>query len=407
MAYDLRPRRGSRPACRLAATARQAAGGVRGLRRGQDRQAAARDRAGGRPSKDSISAVRGNRRADRLRRRAVVVELCDVPGDGHARRHRPRRSPRPAAGSTSRSSPTATTGSCRELAGGPFRYKTYAADTLERVDRVRHQADEAGGHRARRCWHCCIRSTRSFRATRASSSRSDLVDECEKDIRGAFDAGAACGLDRLHRRAARAPRGFAQPVDGPRDAAALHRPDQPRARPVHRGGAGQHRGPHLPRRGSRFGAQRRRALQRPAAEPVRAERRLLPDADAERARPRGGVQARRRAQPRGRRRRGAGGLHRRDQPAEPAGRVRRRKSATSWSRPRSTSPRNGSAQPTTAGSRRSASTRSRCTARPTSPATSRSRRSPTACRARRWRPRSSASTFRLPRRRLTHGLAAT
>ena len=84
-------------------------------------------------------------------------------------------------------------------------------------------------------------------------------------------------------------------------------------------------------------------------------------------------------------------LHRRHQPAEPAGRERGGGLRRARPRGRTSSRRSGSARPTTAASRRSASTRSRTTARPTTPATSRSRRSPTASRARGWPPRSSAS----------------
>jgi methionine synthase II (cobalamin-independent) len=77
------------------------------------------------------------------------------------------------------------------LVGGPFRYKTYAADTLARsiafATKPMKQAviapsmlallypldDELPGY-----------SREEF--------EEDLVGECEKDIRGAFDAGAAC-----------------------------------------------------------------------------------------------------------------------------------------------------------------------------------------------------------------------
>ncbi len=34
-----------------------------------------------------------------------------------------------------------------KLVSGPFKYKTYAGDTLQEVDQVRQQADEAGGDR--------------------------------------------------------------------------------------------------------------------------------------------------------------------------------------------------------------------------------------------------------------------
>ena len=129
------------------------------------------------------------------------------------------------------------------------------------------------------------------------------------------------------------------------------------------------------RRRPRLGAQRRRALQRPAAEPVQDERRLLPDPVRQRARQGPGLEADRRAQPRRRQRRAADLLPRRDRHAEPAGRERAGDLRPARPRRRTSSRRSGSARPTTAASRRSASTRSRTTARRTTPARSRSRRS--------------------------------
>ena len=125
----------------------RAPGGVRGLRRGQDRQGRARGGAGRRgPGLDR--AVRGDRLADHLRRRAALVELRDLPGHRHARRHRPGRPPRPTGGQFFAIFADGHNRQLPKLVGGPFRYKNYAADSLSRSIGYAHQPDEAGGDRA-------------------------------------------------------------------------------------------------------------------------------------------------------------------------------------------------------------------------------------------------------------------
>ena len=148
---------------------------------------AAGGRAGGR--REGLDrARRGNRRPDHLRRRAVVVELCDLPGDRHAGRHGPRRSPRPGgqyfaifADGHYRQLP--------KLVGGPFRYKTFAADTLKRsiklASRPMKQAVIAPSMLA-----LLYPLDEEISGYSREQFENDLVDECEKDIRGAFDAGA-------------------------------------------------------------------------------------------------------------------------------------------------------------------------------------------------------------------------
>ena len=101
----------------------------------------------------------------------------------------------------------------------------------------------------------------------------DLVDECEKDIRQAFAAGAArVSIDFTEGRLATRddPR---NPWTGrnmlPHFIELNNRVmDRFTARR-----AGQDRDPHLPGRRPGLGAQRRRALQRPAAVDVRHQRR--------------------------------------------------------------------------------------------------------------------------------------
>jgi methionine synthase II (cobalamin-independent) len=76
-----------------------------------------------------------------------------------------------------------------KLVGGPFRYKTFAADTLSRsiklASRPMKQAVIAPSMLA-----LLYPLDEEISGYSREQFESDLVDECEKDIRGAFDAGA-------------------------------------------------------------------------------------------------------------------------------------------------------------------------------------------------------------------------
>ena len=76
-----------------------------------------------------------------------------------------------------------------KLVGGPFRYKTFAADTLKRsiklASRPMKQAVIAPSMLA-----LLYPLDEEISGYSREQFESDLVDECEKDIRGAFDAGA-------------------------------------------------------------------------------------------------------------------------------------------------------------------------------------------------------------------------
>jgi methionine synthase II (cobalamin-independent) len=76
-----------------------------------------------------------------------------------------------------------------KLVGGPFRYKTFAADTLKRsiklASRPMKQAVIAPSMLA-----LLYPLDEEIPGYSREQFESDLVDECEKDIRGAFDAGA-------------------------------------------------------------------------------------------------------------------------------------------------------------------------------------------------------------------------
>jgi methionine synthase II (cobalamin-independent) len=77
-----------------------------------------------------------------------------------------------------------------KLVGGPFRYKTFAADTLRRsmklASRPLKQAVIAPSMLA-----LLYPLDEQISGYSREQFESDLIDECEKDIRGAFDAGAA------------------------------------------------------------------------------------------------------------------------------------------------------------------------------------------------------------------------
>ena len=200
-------------------------------------------------------------------------------------------------------------------------------------------------------------------------------------------------LDRLHRGPAGEQERLAQPLDQQGHAPGVHRPQQPRDRPLLARGAREHRHPHLPRRRLRLGALQGGALREAAEQDVPAQRGLLPHPVRQRGGQGGGLPARaaqyRRDDANGV---AAGLLHGRHQPARPRGRDAR----AGRERPRHGGQvhpgRSASAPPTTAASRRSAATSSPSTARRTSRATSRCRRSRRAWRARGWRPRSSGSS---------------
>jgi methionine synthase II (cobalamin-independent) len=78
-----------------------------------------------------------------------------------------------------------------KLAGGPFRYKTYAADTLRKsiafATKPMKQAVIAPSMLA-----LLYPLDEEIPGYSREQFEEDLVAECEKDIRGAFDAGAVC-----------------------------------------------------------------------------------------------------------------------------------------------------------------------------------------------------------------------
>ena len=208
------------------------------------------------------------------------------------------------------------------VTGGPFKYKTYAADTLKKsiqyASKPMKQAviapsmiallyplsDEVDGY-----------SQEDF--------ENDVINECEKDIRQAFDAGAErVSVDFTEGRLA-----TRNDPKNPWTGAGLlphfielNNRVMERFTPEERVNIGIHT---CPGGRPRLGSLRRRPVQQPVARDVQDQRRLLPDPALLRAGQGPGLRVDRQASARRRRRRLTDDLHRRHQPAEPAGGERR------------------------------------------------------------------------------------
>jgi methionine synthase II (cobalamin-independent) len=111
------------------------------------------------------------------------------------------------------------------LTGGPFRYKTYAAEYVEKAKRMAtkpiKQAVIAPSMLA-----LLYPLDGEVKGYTREQFLSDLCDECEKDIRKAFKAGAS-RVDRLHRGTARMQERSKKSLDRSQDARQLHRTEQP------------------------------------------------------------------------------------------------------------------------------------------------------------------------------------
>ena len=237
----------------------EAAGGLRGLRRGQDHFAelqaeqdaaaagldqAPRGEPASRSSPTASSASRaspptrsptrspGTGLADHLAGDGQFFAIFD---DGHH-----RQLPR--------------------LTGGPFRYKTFASEFVEKNKAIATQAGQAGGDRAvdadaavparGRARRLLARAVP--RATSATSARRTSASASTRARCASRSTSPRAGSPTRTTRATRGP---------DKDMLArVHRPQQPRDRPLLARGAQEHRHPHLPRRRLRLGAQQRGSL---------------------------------------------------------------------------------------------------------------------------------------------------
>ena len=281
------------------------------------------------------------------------------------------------------------------LTGGPFRYKTFASEFVEKNKAIASKPVKQAVI-APSMLMLLYPLEGEIEGYSREQFLDDLCDEVEKDIRQAFAAGAAARLDRLHRGPAREQERLAQPLDQQGHAPGVHRPQQPRDRPLLARGAQEHRHPHLPRRRHGLGALQGGALREAAEQDVPAQRGLLPHPVRERGGQGERLPAVRAVLARRRRRRAAGLLHRRDQPARPGGR-----DARGGARPAA---RRGEAHP--AGAPRRHRRLRLLPLQPRREAEARLARlrarhrdaedRATASRAPRWRPRSSGSRRRRP-----------
>ena len=167
------------------------------------------------------------------------------------------------------------------LTGGPFRYKTFAVRVRREEQGDRHAPGQAGGHRAVDADAAAPARGRDPRLLARAVPERPL-----RRVRAGHPPvlrrRRRARLDRLHRGPAREQERLAQPVDRHGHAAGLHRPQQPRDRPLQRRGAQEHRRPHLPRRRLRLRALHGRAVREAAEQDVPAQRGLLPDPVLER-----------------------------------------------------------------------------------------------------------------------------
>ena len=172
------------------------------------------------------------------------------------------------------------------LTGGPFRYKTFASEFVEK-----NKAIASGPVKQAVIAPSMLMLLYPLEGELEGYSREqfldDLCDEVEKDIRAVLRRRRRARLDRLHRGPAGEQERLAQPLDQQGHAPGVHRPQQPRDRPLQRRGAGQHRHPHLPRRRLRLRALQGSPLREAAEQDVPAQRGLLPDPVRLRGRPRG------------------------------------------------------------------------------------------------------------------------
>ena len=163
--------------------------GLRPVRRGGDHPRSARGRAG-QGGQGLDRAPGGDRDADHLRRRAALVELRDLRDHRHAGRHRAGRPPGRDGGQYFAIFADGHNRQLPRLTGGPFRYKTYAADTLKKSITMAHkpmkQAVIAPSMLA-----LLYPLDEEIPGYSREAFEEDLVGECEKDIRQAFAAGAA------------------------------------------------------------------------------------------------------------------------------------------------------------------------------------------------------------------------
>ena len=194
----------------------------------------------------------GGRRADRHRRRAARVELRDLPGHRHARGHRaggqPRRR-RPVLRDLRRRPPPSAAAADRR----PVPLQDVRVGVRREEPGDRDAPGQAGRDRALDA-DAALPARGRARGLPARAVPGRPVRRGREGHPPMLRRRRRARLDRLHRRPAGEQERLAQPLDEQGHAAGVHRPQQPRDRPLQRRRAGQHRRPHVPGRRLRFRA---------------------------------------------------------------------------------------------------------------------------------------------------------
>ena len=161
------------------------------------------------------------------------------------------------------------------LTGGPFRYKTFASEFVEKNKAIASKPVKQAVI-APSMLMLLYPLEGEIEGYSREQFLDDLCDEVEKDIRGRFDAGAVrVSIDFTEGRLANK-NDSRNPWTEQGHAPGVHRPQQPRDRPLLARGAQEHRHPHLPRRRHGLGALQGGALREAAEQDVPAQRGLLP-----------------------------------------------------------------------------------------------------------------------------------
>ena len=205
------------------------------------------------------------------------------------------------------------------LTGGPFRYKTFASEFVEKNKAIASKPVKQAVI-APSMLMLLYPLEGEIDGYSREQFLDDLCDEVEKDIRQAFAAGAVrVSIDFTEGRLANKndSRNPWTNKDMLQEFIDLNNRVIDRFSPR---GAQEHRHPHLPRRRHGLGALQGGALREAAEQDVPAQRGLLPHPVRERGGQGERLQAVRAVLARRRQRRAAGLLHRRHQPARPGGR---------------------------------------------------------------------------------------
>ena len=174
------------------------------------------------------------------------------------------------------------------LTGGPFRYKTFASEFVEKNLRIATKPVKQAVI-SPSMMMLLYPLEDQIEGYSRDQFLDDVVDQCEQDIRQCFAAGAVrVSIDFTEGRLANK-NDARNPWTGKDMLGEFIAAQQPGARPVLGRGTGEHRYPHLSRWRHGLGAQSRGSVREAARPHVRPQCRLLPDPVRQRGRQGEGV----------------------------------------------------------------------------------------------------------------------